>query len=286
MGEEVVPHTRRVYISYASRDRLAAVKIAEALEAQGLDVWYDSWALRPGDSIAARIREAVTSRDVLVVLISHHSANSQWMQEELSTFLPRQLQDRAIRVVPALLEDCDVPPALASWPSVDLTTDFDGAVSGLGQRLRVLPRIQFRHLDPPQFESLVADLLRALGFSINPTTSAIDTPVDMIGYLKTRDVFGAEQLETWFIQVKHYREQRISVSVLQQMLGYMLTTSRPVRGLIVTSAQLTSVAREFLTSATTRTGHQLRVVDSNELTSLLVNHPGIVEKHFGKEQIQ
>lgn len=286
MGEDVVPKTRRVYISYATRDRLAAVKIAEALETQGLDVWYDDWALHPGDSIAAKIREAVTSRDVLIVLVSHHSSDSQWMQEELGTFLPRQLQDRAIRVIPALLEDCDMPPALASWPRVDLRADFEGALSALGQRLRVLPRIQLRRLEPSQFESLVADLLRALGFSVNPTTSAIDTPVDMIGYVRTRDVFGAEQLDTWFIQIKHYREQRISVSVLQQMLGYMLTASRPARGLIVTSAQLTSVAREFLASATTRSGHQLRVVDSNELTTLLVNHPGIVEKYFGTEQSQ
>ena len=53
--EEEKVTTWDVFISYASEDRPIAQELAEALNAQGLDVWYDETVLTLGDSLRRSI---------------------------------------------------------------------------------------------------------------------------------------------------------------------------------------------------------------------------------------
>lgn len=109
-----------MFVSYAQADKGVARQVAEALRDAGLLVWIDAWDLAPGDSIAERIDQGIASSDILLVLLSQSSVASQWVQKELSTALSGELRDRAITVIPALIEDCDVPPLLADRQYLDL----------------------------------------------------------------------------------------------------------------------------------------------------------------------
>src|SRR5438105_11735312 len=104
---------RQVFLSYAQADKDIADRVADALRRAGLRVWFDAWELAQGDSIADRIDQAVRSSDLLVVLLSPRSVESKWVQTELSAALARELKDRAITVIPALIEDCAIPLSLA-----------------------------------------------------------------------------------------------------------------------------------------------------------------------------
>jgi restriction endonuclease Mrr len=90
---------------------------------------------------------------------------------------------------------------------------------------------------------------------------------------------GGEKGETWVVQAKFYREQRVSVDVLRQTLVF-LTSSAISHGLIVTNSGLTSVAREVLSDWKEKSGPELRVIDGPELTSLLLRHPELVHRYF------
>ena len=52
--------TQRVFISHASEDKDAIVRpLATELDARGVDVWYDEFTLRPGDSLRQSIEKGL-----------------------------------------------------------------------------------------------------------------------------------------------------------------------------------------------------------------------------------
>lgn len=276
----IKPRRRQVFVSYAQADKAVARQIAEALRNAGLLVWIDAWELAAGDSIAQRIDQAIASSDILLVLLSRSSVASNWVQSELSAALSRELRDRAITVVPALIEDCDIPPLLADRQYLDLRRDLPAAIQRLVEQIGSAPALDFSKLDGRAFEGMVGDLLANLGFSVQRTPLMRDSGFDFVAFYRSRDPFGAEQTDTWLVEVKLYRDQRVSISALRQMLGFLMMAGGSKKGLIVTNGRLTSVARTFLSESTERSGHELRVIDGTELTNLLIQHPELIRTYF------
>ena len=104
----------RVFISCSHEDRRVAEQIADALSKSGTNVWFDKYEVEVGASLAAAIDAALEASDYLVVLLSPHSIRSQWVSQEFASAYGREIDARAITLVPVLLEDCDIPPVLAS----------------------------------------------------------------------------------------------------------------------------------------------------------------------------
>ncbi len=67
--ERSTPH-RAVFLSYAREDTDAARRIAEALRAFGLEVWFDQNELRGGDSWDQKIRKQIKECALFVPIIS------------------------------------------------------------------------------------------------------------------------------------------------------------------------------------------------------------------------
>ena len=65
--------TKAVFLSYARDDAAAARRIAEALRASGLEVWFDENELRGGDTWDAKIRQQIDACALFVPLISQHT---------------------------------------------------------------------------------------------------------------------------------------------------------------------------------------------------------------------
>jgi TolB-like protein/Flp pilus assembly protein TadD len=70
--------SRAVFLSYASEDGEAAERIADALRAAGIEVWFDRNALRGGDEWDRKIRREIKDCALFVPIIS---ANSEARQE-------------------------------------------------------------------------------------------------------------------------------------------------------------------------------------------------------------
>jgi hypothetical protein len=276
------PHEpSRVFLSYASSDRAIAAQVATALREVGISVWFDVWELAPGDSIGDRVDQALKASDLLLLFLSKASVTSRWVQTELNAVLTNQMKDRAITIIPVVIEDCDIPPVLADRMYVDLRGDVAAGVQRLVGQLTAAATIDLSQLDPQRFEHLVGELLIALGFALRKDyRTDRGQRYDFLASHRSRDPFGAERTETWVVEVKAYREQRISISTIRQLLGYLATTSPATKGLLVTNSRLTSVAREFLSDAALKTGREVRVIDSTELTSLLLGQPGLVGRYF------
>jgi TolB-like protein/Tfp pilus assembly protein PilF len=70
--------SRAIFLSYASQDAEAALRIADALRGTGLEVWLDQSALRGGDAWDALIRKQVKECALFIPIIS---ANTQAREE-------------------------------------------------------------------------------------------------------------------------------------------------------------------------------------------------------------
>lgn len=126
----------KVFVSHSSTDRPIAERLAFGLQAVGYGSWFAEWELRPGDSIVTKIEAALSASDVLLVVLSKRSIVSEWVQRELNTVLMAQLSGQNVRVIPVLIEDCEIPALLRDTIYVDLRSQFEKGFLSLLDALR------------------------------------------------------------------------------------------------------------------------------------------------------
>ncbi|WP_377153260.1 toll/interleukin-1 receptor domain-containing protein [Roseateles sp. UC29_93] len=84
-----------VFICHASEDKDSFVRpLAEALRKERVEVWYDEFSLRLGDSIRQSIDRGLRQSRFGVVVLSPSFFEKSWTQYELDGLNERQLQGR------------------------------------------------------------------------------------------------------------------------------------------------------------------------------------------------
>ena len=188
------------------------------------------------------------------------------------------MTSRAIRIVPALIEECEVPDVLRNARLLDLRKP-DGTQT-LVNRLSDLDRVDFRRLAPPDFEDLVAALLRSMGFDVQTTPLDTAHQWDLKARYAVKGPFGPTT-ETWLVEIKQYgHDRRLGVRVLHELMARLAVSSAD-KCLVVTSSQLTSIARRFVADANRGGPERIKLLDGSELTTRLLEHPAIVDRFFG-----
>lgn len=126
----------RIFVSYSHQDEPAVDKIISRLEAEGHEIWVDSRKLRIGDNIQRKIQEGLAQADALLVVISHNSFRSRWVQQEFSAIALQQISKRESRILPVKIDQSDVPSYLADRLYLDLSDNFDAGLERLVEELR------------------------------------------------------------------------------------------------------------------------------------------------------
>jgi TIR domain len=103
-----------VFLSYHSDDRARARAVAQALEAEGVSVWWDP-AVRAGEPYDEAIERQLREARVVVGLWSPRAVASRWVRAECT------IGDRRNALAPALIEPCDRPVAFELLQTADLT---------------------------------------------------------------------------------------------------------------------------------------------------------------------
>lgn len=126
-----------VFLSHSSKDKFFARKLAETLEQNGVEVWIDEAELRVGDSLIGRIAEAIGHSEFVAAILSHNSVRSNWVMKELQWAMNEEIAGRRVKVLPILIERCDVPEFLRDKIYADFT-DSDEFDAPLGKLLHAL----------------------------------------------------------------------------------------------------------------------------------------------------
>jgi len=114
-------HRSYIFISYCRADSQFAQRLLRSLEKAGLDIWIDARELKAGDSLLDRIHFAINSANFFLVLLSSHSVNSKWVQQELKFAFTRQLKNNERFVIPLLIDNCAIPTFLEDRVYVDFS---------------------------------------------------------------------------------------------------------------------------------------------------------------------
>jgi hypothetical protein len=122
-----------------------------------------------------------------------------------------------------------------------------------------------------------------VGFRLDEVRQGLDPGVDLRATYQRADPFGSPETEVWLVETKLYSHQRVSVEAIRQLAGFVSMAPSGTRGLLVTNAQLTSVAREYVVELERRPSARLRVLDGVDLKRLLRQFPAVAARHFGAE---
>jgi hypothetical protein len=114
-------------------------ELYDRLVNDGVDAWLDREKLLPGQDWQVEISKAVKTSDIVVVCLSSHSITKEgFVQKEIKYALDiaDEKPDGTIFIIPARLENCDVPSRISKFQWVDLFSDdgYDWLLKSLQMR--------------------------------------------------------------------------------------------------------------------------------------------------------
>lgn len=112
-----------IFLIHAHADREVVRKLFQRLQKEGINVWLDSERLIPGQDWRNEIRNALLKCDAAVVCLSRAFDQKRgYRHEELKLALEKAnlLPDDEVFLIPARLEECEVPESLRRLHRVDL----------------------------------------------------------------------------------------------------------------------------------------------------------------------
>jgi hypothetical protein len=114
-----------------------------------------------------------------------------------------------------------------------------------------MPRISFNHLSDTDFEEFCFDLLHELNFAnidwrkgTPLKSSPADKGRDIVAQQLREDVDGSKQLETWFVDCKHFKKAVPPIE-LHNLLAWA-EAERPDVALFIVSGFLSNPAKDYL----------------------------------------
>lgn len=260
----------RLFINFTRGHRDVADTIDAALGRAGIGT-ATRWEISSPQDWGLVDEQALRAADALVVILPPAST-TPWEDSEAEFALTRELDRRGVELIPVRATPVELSPVMRDRAAVDLTES--SGINRLIAQIRTMSRIDFAAMNPPAFENLVADLLRALGFD----DVRSEPGVDLRATYRRTDPFGLPENQTWLVETKLYSHERVSVRVIQQLADALALAPNNTHGLLVTNAQLTSVAEEHITELDHTVS--LRILDGVRLRRLLREYPAVAARHF------
>jgi len=108
------------FISYAGPDRRWAEWIAWQLEDVGFTTLVAGWDFVPGLNLVAAMEEGIRRAKRVIAVLSQSYVGSAYTTEEWQAAIAADPAGTAPKLLPILVEDCELPPLLRQLVYVDL----------------------------------------------------------------------------------------------------------------------------------------------------------------------
>ena len=119
----------RVFLSHSSQDKLFVDRLASDLEKMTVDVWYDKWEIKVGDSIVEKIAKGLKENDYIALVLSPNSVQSDWVKREINSSFMREINEKKARILPLMYKHCEVPILLNERKWADFTKNYEDGFS-------------------------------------------------------------------------------------------------------------------------------------------------------------
>ena len=112
-----------IFLSHSHTDKPFARRLAKDLADLGIRVWIDEAEIQVGDSLIEKIREGIDAVDYVGVVLSKISVASEWVKKEVDIAMNQEIKGKRVKVLPLLVEDCDLPGFLEGKMYADFRTE-------------------------------------------------------------------------------------------------------------------------------------------------------------------
>ena len=107
----------QTFISYPRKNAEFSLKLARELKAAGFQVWFDQIDIPAGSRWDDEIQKALTECEIFIVILTPEAIESQNVKDEIGYAI-----DSGKRILPVLLEKCNIPFRLRRFHYIDFTT--------------------------------------------------------------------------------------------------------------------------------------------------------------------
>jgi hypothetical protein len=123
--DNVPPEYHSCFISYSSRDVEFASRLYSELRREGIQAWYAPEDLHIGQPLRTTIDGSIRQHDKLLLILSHGSLGSPWVEQEVESAMQREKESNAIVLFPIMLDDA-VLKSTAGWAALIRNTRHIG----------------------------------------------------------------------------------------------------------------------------------------------------------------
>lgn len=92
------------FISYSSKDQMFAERLHNDLQGEGVRCWFAPEDMRIGDRIRPTIDQAIRSYDKLLIVLSEHSIDSDWVEKEVEAAFEEERKREKTMLFPIRLD--------------------------------------------------------------------------------------------------------------------------------------------------------------------------------------
>jgi len=132
----------QLFVCHASEDKAAFVRpLAHALKAHGLQVWYDEFSLKPGDSLRRSIDRGLAQCTAGIVILSPSFFAKEWPQRELDALFAAEVAGRS-QIVPVWFQIdfaavASVSPLLADRLAIRSELGINSVASKIAEQFAI-----------------------------------------------------------------------------------------------------------------------------------------------------
>ena len=112
------------FISYSGHDQIFADRLHADLQNKGVRCWFAPHDVRGGRKLHEQLDEAIRVYDRLLLILSVHSMNSEWVKTEIANARQKELSERRQVLFPVSLEPF---AKIREWKNFDADTGKDSA---------------------------------------------------------------------------------------------------------------------------------------------------------------
>ena len=112
------------FISYATRDQNFANRLHADQERNGVRCWFAPHDVRGGQKLHQQIDEAIGIHDRVLLILSEHSMNSEWVKTEIAKARKREMKEQKRVLFPVRLVEF---ASLRDWECFDADSGKDSA---------------------------------------------------------------------------------------------------------------------------------------------------------------
>ena len=113
----------KVFLCHASADKPKVRELYRTLKRRGVQPWLDAEDLIPGQNWEVEIPKAIFSSDAIIICLTPDSVDKEgYVQKEIKFALDKAMEkpEGRIFIIPARLEDCELPFSLRQYQAVNL----------------------------------------------------------------------------------------------------------------------------------------------------------------------